>query len=141
MDERPPSLDDGSALARVRALCLALPEAVERPSHGAPTFFVAGKRSFATFMDNHHRDGRLAIWCAAAAGMQAALVDHEPRRLLRPAVRGRPRLAGRAARPRPHWDEIAGVLEDAYAVVAPRRLVDAAAALRAGPGRAGPQPP
>jgi hypothetical protein len=140
MNERPPSLDDGSALARVRAFCLALPEVVERPSHGAPTFFVAGKRSFATFMDNHHRDGRLAIWCAAAAGMQAAHVDHEPDGyFVPPYVGGRGWLGVRLDRGL-HWDEIAGVLEDAYAAVAPRRLVDAAA-LRAGPGRAGPQPP
>ncbi len=141
MDERPPSLDDGSALARVRALCLALPDVVERPSHGAPTFFVAGKRSFATFMDNHHRDARLAIWCAAAAGMQAAHVDHDPDGyFVPPYVGGRGWLGVRLDRGL-HWDEIAGVLEDAYAAVAPKRLVDAAAALRAGPGRAGPQPP
>ena len=61
LPERPPHFDDGTALERVRALCLAVPEAVERPSHGAPTFFVSGKRSFATFVDNHHGDGRLAI--------------------------------------------------------------------------------
>ena len=28
------------ALAHVRGICLALPEATERLSHGAPTFFV-----------------------------------------------------------------------------------------------------
>jgi hypothetical protein len=33
-------------LGRVRELCLALPETSERLSHGAPTFFVRGKRAF-----------------------------------------------------------------------------------------------
>jgi hypothetical protein len=33
------------ALQRLRAICLALPETSERPSHGAPTFFVRGKRA------------------------------------------------------------------------------------------------
>ncbi len=29
-------------LERLRGICLALPEVSERPSHGAPTFFVQG---------------------------------------------------------------------------------------------------
>ena len=141
MYERPPSLDDGSALARVRAVCLALPEVTERPSHGAPTFFVAGKRSFATCVDNHHHDGRLALWCASAAGMQAAHVEHDPDGyFVPPYVGGRGWLGVRLDRGL-SWDAIAGALEDAYAAVAPKRLVDAAAALRAERDRAGSQPP
>jgi hypothetical protein len=31
---------------RLRAICLALPEVNERPSHGAPAFFVRDKKSF-----------------------------------------------------------------------------------------------
>lgn len=54
----------------VREICLALPDASERPSHGAPTFFVQSKRSFATVWDDHHGDGRLALICPAPAGMQ-----------------------------------------------------------------------
>jgi hypothetical protein len=33
---------------RLRGICLALPEVTERPSHGAPTFFVRGQKSFVT---------------------------------------------------------------------------------------------
>ena len=33
---------------QVRVICLALPEVAERPSHGAPTWFVQGKRAFVT---------------------------------------------------------------------------------------------
>src|SRR3954471_10240706 len=76
--ERPPRLDDGTALERVQAVCVALPGAVERLSHGSPAFFVGGKRCFVMFMDNHHGEGRLALWCAAAAGVQTALVDTDP---------------------------------------------------------------
>ena len=32
----------------LRAICLALPEVTERPSHGAPTWFVQGKKAFVT---------------------------------------------------------------------------------------------
>jgi hypothetical protein len=117
--ERPASLDDGSALARVRAVCLELPGVTERASHGAPTFF-AGKRSFATFMDNHHHDGRLALWCAAPAGVQAAQVAHDPERyFVPPYVGGRGWVGVRLDRDLP-WDEIAGALEDAHGEVAGR---------------------
>src|SRR2546422_9459333 len=66
------------ALARVRKICLALPETTERPSHGAPTFFVREKKSFVSYMDDHHGDGRLALWCAAPPGMQRGLVNASP---------------------------------------------------------------
>ena len=44
-----------SPLPRLRKLCLALPEAYEKVSHGEPTFW-AGKKMFASFADatNHH---------------------------------------------------------------------------------------
>ena len=51
-----------STLERVRSICLALPEVSERLSHGSPTFF-ARKRTFVSYEDNHHNDGRLALWC------------------------------------------------------------------------------
>ena len=57
-----------TALERVRAICLALPETSERLSHGSPTWFIGGKKTFVMFLDDHHGDGRLALWCAAPAG-------------------------------------------------------------------------
>jgi hypothetical protein len=135
--ERPPSLDDGTALARVRALCLALPEAVERASHGAPAFFVSGRRAFAMFMDNHHRDGRLALWCAAPDGMQAALVESAPDAYFVPPYVGHRGWLGVRLDRGLGDGALAGIVEDAYAAVAPARLV-AAAALSARPGRGGP---
>ena len=114
--ERPPSLDDGSAIERVRAVCLGLPGATERPSHGSPAFF-ARKRSFVMFMDNHHRDGRLALWCAAAPGVQAAVVDADPERYFVPPYVGHRGWIGvRLDRGLP-WDEVAGVIEDAHEAV------------------------
>ena len=68
------------ALEQVRAICMALPEMVERPSHGSPAFFVRGKKTVAMFLDDHHGDGRLAIWCPAAPGVQEAMVAEEPGR-------------------------------------------------------------
>ena len=65
-------------LVRIRELCLALPETSERPSHGAPTFFVRGKRAFLMVLTNHHGDGRFAIWCAAPDGLLVEAARAEP---------------------------------------------------------------
>ena len=118
-------------LRRIRELCLALPETSERPSHGAPTFFVRGKRAFFMVLTNHHGDGRFALWCAAPAGLQGMLVDAEPERFFVPPYVGHRGWLGVRLDRAVHWDEIAGIVEHAYAEVAPPRLVEAA---RATPG-------
>jgi hypothetical protein len=110
-----------AALKRVRALCLALPEATERLSHGAPCFFV--KKSFVSFVNDHHGDGRLAIWCAAPGGAQTAMIGADPERFFRPPYVGPSGWVGVRLDVRPDWDEIAGVIEDAYRTVAPAKLV------------------
>ena len=110
-------------LAAVRELCLGLPKTSERPSHGEPAFFVQGKRSFATVWDSHHGDGRYAVICAAAAGVQAALVEADPDRFFVPAYVGHRGWIGVRLDRGFDRDEIAGILEDAYAEVAPPKLV------------------
>ena len=118
--ERPPSLDDGTAIERVREVCLALAGATERLSHGSPTFF-AGKRSFVMFMDNHHRDGRLALWCAAAAGVQEALVAADPERYFVPPYVGHRGWVGVRLDRALSEDEVREACEEAYRVVAAKR--------------------
>jgi hypothetical protein len=113
-------------LEAVREICLALPETSERRSHGEPTFFVRGKRSFATVWDSHHGDGRFALICAAPAGMQAALVEADSERFFVPPYVGHRGWIGVRLDRGFDRDEIAGILEDAYAEVAPQ-LAEAAA--------------
>jgi hypothetical protein len=113
-------------LARLRKICLALPEVIERPSHGAPTFFVRGKRPFVMVLNDHHGDGRFAIWCAAAPGMQAMLVDADPERFFVPPYVGHRGWLGFRLDRELDWDELAGIVEDAYAEIAPAKLVEAA---------------
>ena len=115
-----------SALARVRKHCLALPETSERPSHGAPTFFIREKKSFAMFHDDHHGDGRLALWCAAPEGMQRALVNGEPEHYFVPPYVGHRGWLGVRLDRDLDWNAIAGAIEDAYLTVAPERLIRAA---------------
>jgi hypothetical protein len=115
-----------AVLERIRTVCLALPEVTERPSHGAPTYFVRGKRSFAMVHTNHHRDGRFAIWCAAPDGMQQLLVDGAPDRYFVPPYVGHRGWLGVHLDRDTDWEEIAGILEDAYLEVAPPKLAQQA---------------
>ena len=83
-----PGLPGGEEhLARVRRLCLAMPDSWEKLSHGAPAFFVRN-RSYCMFMNNHHYDGHLAVWIAATHGLQAELVTTEPKKYFRPPYVG-----------------------------------------------------
>jgi hypothetical protein len=119
-----------SELERVRELCLALPEVTERLSHGSPAWFVRDKKTFVMFWDDHHGDGRLALWCAAPPGMQEALVAGEPSHYFRPPYVGHRGWVGVCLNRGLDWNEIAGAIEDAYASVAPASLVARAVALR-----------
>jgi hypothetical protein len=114
-------IDD--SLKRVRRLCLGLPETTERLSHGAPTWFVREKKTFVTYMDDHHGDGRLAIWCAAPPGVPRLLVEEDPVRFFVPPYVGHRGWLGARLDLEVGWDEMAELVEDAYRVVAPRRLI------------------
>jgi len=111
------------ALAQVRRICLDLPAVTERLSHGSPTWFVRGKKTFVMFLDDHHSDGRLAIWCAAPSGVQAQLVEQEPARFFRPPYVGGRGWLGVELDKDPDWDEMAMICEDAYSQVAPKTLI------------------
>jgi hypothetical protein len=113
-------------LRGLRKLCLELPETSERLSHGAPTFFIREKRAFLMVLTNFHGDGRFAIWCAAPPGLQAMLVEADPNRFFVPPYVGHRGWLGMRLDGALDWDEVAGIVEDAYAEVAPPKLVEAA---------------
>lgn len=75
-------------LPRIREIALVLPDASERPSHGQPTFFVAGKQ-FAQVRLNHHGDGREVV-CVRTSGSdeQEMLIEADPDTYSRPAYLG-----------------------------------------------------
>lgn len=115
--------DVAAATGRLRAICAGLPEVTERVSHGAVTFFVRGKRTLAYLTDDHHGDGRLALVCAAPPGAQAELLESDPARFFRPPYVGHRGWIGLRLDLAPDWDEVAGVVEEAYRRVAPVTLV------------------
>jgi hypothetical protein len=119
-------------LAGIRELCLSLPETTERLSHGAPTFFVRDKRAFVMVLTDHHGDGRFALWCAAPDGLQQTLVEGDPERFFVPPYVGHRGWLGVQLDCGLPWDDVAGIVEDAYAEVAPPRLVETATRRRSG---------
>jgi hypothetical protein len=119
-------VDREAVLEQIRTICLGLPETSERLSHGAPTFFVRDKRAFLMVLDNHHGDGRYAVWCAAPEGMQQMLVEADPDRFFVPPYVGHRGWLGVRLDRGLDWDELTGIAEDAYAEVAPAKLVEAA---------------
>jgi hypothetical protein len=111
------------ALARTRAICLGLPEVSERLSHGSPAWFVREKRTLAMFVDDHHGDGILGLWCPAFPGVQEEMVSLEPDRFYRPPYVGPSGWLGVRLDRDVDWDEIRGILTDSFRKVAPKKLV------------------
>jgi hypothetical protein len=109
-------------VAEVRRICLDLPEVSERLSHGAPTWFVRGKKTLATVWDDHHGDGRLALICAAPPGVQQQLVDEEPDRFYVPPYVGGRGWIGVRLDVKVDWAEIRAIVTDSYRCVAPKTL-------------------
>lgn len=76
-----------TALARLRKICLGLPDTEEKIAWGEPTFRVHGKL-FAMFANNHHGDGRIAVWCNGPLGAQQDLVAADPKHFFVPPYVG-----------------------------------------------------
>ncbi len=112
-------------LPRLRALCLALPEAHEAPAWGEPTFRVRGKL-FAMFASpgSHHGRGRPAAWIKATAANQALLVEAAPARYFVPPYVGPSGWVGVWLDRRPPWRDVEVLLRDGYRRTAHRRLYE-----------------
>ena len=113
-----------AALAMVRGACSSFPETSERLSHGGPAFFIRDKKCFVMFLDDHHDDGRLAIWCAAPEGVQAEMVDTDPERFFRPPYVGHLGWLG-VQLPGIDQAELNAICREAFVTVAPQALVKA----------------
>ncbi len=100
---------------------MALPETLEKLSHGEPTFFAGGKRVFAMFSNNHHNDGHIAVWVPAAPGLQEALVEEAPEIYYRPPYVGPSGWVGIELE-RIGDEELAAHIRQAWKMVAPKKL-------------------
>src|SRR5215467_1794144 len=118
MAEQPDMVD------RLRQIFMAFPEVTERPSHGAPAFFVRSGPQFAiVWADGHHEHEFPHMWCAAPAGAQHELIASTPERYFRPPYVGHRGWIGVRLDGDLDWTELAEAAEDAYRSVAPKTLV------------------
>ena len=108
------------AIQRVRRICLALPGAWEKVSHGEPTWFV-GKKVFAMFSNNHHHDGHLAVTVPAAIGIQQMLIGKAPKKFYSPPYVGCRGWIGIEV-DRVTDQELALHIKEAWALIAPKKL-------------------
>jgi hypothetical protein len=113
-----------SALDRVRALCLALPEAHEVEAWGEPTFRVRNKM-FAMYADasNHHGKGIAGVWIRSTHVNQDLLVRSDPERFFVPPYVGPSGWVGVRLTGKPDWDVIGDLLRDAWRLTAPKKLL------------------
>jgi predicted DNA-binding protein (MmcQ/YjbR family) len=104
--------------ARLREICLSLPEAVEKSfgGHTAPSFRIRGKLFVMTSEDG------LSMTFKAGPGVQEALLAETPERFFVPAYVGHKGWVGARLDVDQDWDEIAELIEDSYRMIAPKRL-------------------
>jgi hypothetical protein len=120
----PPPAPADTALERVRRICMALPASEEKLSHGAPAFFVKG-RMYLSFVDDHHADGRLAVWCKATHGEQQRLVREDAAQFFVPPYVGVSGWVGvRLDVPSTDWIGLSIIVENGWTAVAPARVRD-----------------
>jgi predicted DNA-binding protein (MmcQ/YjbR family) len=105
----------------VREVCLWFPESTEVISHGSPNFRVRGK-TFATYVVNHHGDGRIALWLNSPAGAQELYTGEEPRHFFVPPYVGPRGWLGVQLDKGISWKRIAKLVREAYEKVAPPAL-------------------
>ncbi len=104
--------------ARLRSICLALPEVAEKEAWGDPTFRVRDK----IFAMEKRGDGRVSVWCKAAPGSQAILVGADPALFFVPPYVGSKGWIGMRLDAKPDWNEAAAIVRRSYRLIAPKRL-------------------
>lgn len=105
----------------VREVCLSFTDSEEVPSRGSPDFRVAGK-TFATYVVNHHGDGRIALWLRSPPGAQELYSESEPNHYFVPPYVGPRGWLGVHLGKGLDWLSIAQRVREAYVEVAPKAL-------------------
>jgi len=106
-------------LKRVRSICLALPETKEVEAWGHPTF-RAGKKMFAGFGEY---EGAISLAWKAGFERQDELLK-DPRFYPTPYAARQGWVSLRLDK-NTNWDEVTGLLHDAYCQVANKRMIKA----------------
>jgi hypothetical protein len=123
----PAAIDAAERLAKLTELCLALPQTGRelkglRNEHAA---FTVGKKTFVWFVDNHHGDGIVGLWCKVLPGENQALAAADPRRFFVPPYVGKQGWVGfRLDTARVDWSEVRELVQGSYRMLAGKKLLD-----------------
>src|SRR5260370_11333523 len=116
-----PIASEGSRLASLTKICLALPEAVRR-DNGSHAAFLVRKSIFAYFLSDHHGDGIVSVACKALPRDNASLAAAQPARFyLPPYIGPRGWIALRLDRGEVDWDEVAELVVGGDRLIGPQR--------------------
>jgi predicted DNA-binding protein (MmcQ/YjbR family) len=115
-------LQEDERLVRVTKICLGFPHA-EREAMGSHAGFKVKKKTFAYFLNDHHGDGIVGMWCKVLPGDNASLIKADPKRFYMPAYVGSRGWVGlRLDGKRIDWDEVAELARGSYQLVAGKML-------------------
>jgi predicted DNA-binding protein (MmcQ/YjbR family) len=110
-------------LRRFTAICLELPEA-KRDISGSHASFTVKKKTFAYFLNDHHGDGIIGVWCKVLPGDNASLIRADPKRFYMPAYVGPRGWVGlRLDVGRVNWTEVRDLAKGSYQLVSGKALV------------------
>ena len=104
--------------ARLRAICLALPESREELMRRGPSYRVADK----IFALERPWNDWLALWCKVPAGAREIRLEAEPARFFIPPYFGAKGWIGIGLDDKADWREIEAFVRRSYRLVAPKRL-------------------
>jgi predicted DNA-binding protein (MmcQ/YjbR family) len=113
---------DDALIERFRKICLALPEAIEKPSHGEPTWFGGRGKVFAMLDNHHHGADHLSVHLPQPLGVQEALIETDAKRFFRPPYTGTKGWIGVVLDTGPDWEMVERLVQDAYRYVATAKL-------------------
>lgn len=107
---------------KLAGICMGLPNAV-REDKGSHSAFRVSKKVFAYFLNDHHGDGIVGLWCKVLPGDNERLIASNPQRFYMPAYVGPRgwvglRLDGRSV----DWAEVKELVRGSYAQTAPKSL-------------------
>jgi hypothetical protein len=86
--------------------------------------FLVRKKILAYYLYDHHRDGRIALWCKAGPGEQSRLVEDDPRRFFVPPYVGARGWVGvRLDLRSVDWTQVAYLVRNAYRLTASRAQI------------------
>jgi hypothetical protein len=107
---------------RLRKICMELPDANEKLSHGEPTWFAGKGKVFAMLDDHHHGAAHISVWLPQPLGVQETLIDADPDLFFRPPYVGPSGWIAMVLDTDPEWQLVARLVRDAYVHVASARL-------------------